>query len=173
MGSSLARFLTGRARRAPASRFREAYLLRAGILKLLAIKDSDIRMLTLEQCRDAVDKGMHAGGAFSAVIPLVGAVLRRLHRSRCRGPHPLAARTCSSSAKVTRWRPWHRFMPNWAISTATVLRKLALVRQHSERPSGPTAARASTSLPAHGAGLAVAQGFAMAGRRVPQFDSYA
>ena len=40
-------------------------------MKLLAIKDSDIRILTLEQCRDAVDKGLHAGGAFSATIPLV------------------------------------------------------------------------------------------------------
>ena len=47
------------------------YLLRQGILKLLAIKDSDVRMLTLEQCRDAVDKSLHAGGAFSATIPLV------------------------------------------------------------------------------------------------------
>src|SRR5512135_640671 len=41
------------------------------VLKLLAIKDSDIRILTLEQCRAAVDKGIHAGGAFSAIIPLV------------------------------------------------------------------------------------------------------
>ncbi len=40
-------------------------------MKLLAIKDSDIRILVLEQCRGAVDKGLHAGGAFSAVIPLV------------------------------------------------------------------------------------------------------
>src|SRR5688572_33052536 len=47
------------------------HLLREGILKLLAIKDSDIRLLTLEQCRDAVDKSLHAGGAFSATIPLV------------------------------------------------------------------------------------------------------
>src|SRR5580692_7979245 len=47
------------------------HLLRQGILKLLAIKDSDIRMLTLEQSRTAVDKGIHAGGALSAVIPLV------------------------------------------------------------------------------------------------------
>src|SRR5688572_24021491 len=46
-------------------------VLRRGILKLLAIKDSDIRILTLEQCRDAVDNGLHAGGAFSATIPLV------------------------------------------------------------------------------------------------------
>jgi transketolase len=41
------------------------------VLKLLAIKDSDIRILSLEQCRAAIDKGIHAGGAFSAVIPLV------------------------------------------------------------------------------------------------------
>src|ERR1700747_53932 len=47
------------------------HLLRRGILKLLEIKDSDIRILTLEQCRDAADKGLHAGGAFSATIPLV------------------------------------------------------------------------------------------------------
>ena len=44
---------------------KDDYAMRQGILKLLAIKDSDIRLLTLEQCRDAVDKGLHAGGAFS------------------------------------------------------------------------------------------------------------
>ena len=46
----------------------DEYLLRQGILKLLAIKDSDVRVSTLEQCRDAVDKSLHAGGAFSATI---------------------------------------------------------------------------------------------------------
>ena len=50
---------------------KDDYATRQGILKLLAIKDSDIRLLTLEQCRDAVDKGLHAGGAFSSIIPLV------------------------------------------------------------------------------------------------------
>src|ERR1017187_4845117 len=49
----------------------QARLMRQGLLKLLDIKDSDVRILTLEQCRDAVDKGLHSGGAFSAVIPLV------------------------------------------------------------------------------------------------------
>lgn len=47
------------------------YFLRRGLLKLLAVKDSDVRLLCLEQCRDAVDKSLHAGGAFSATIPLV------------------------------------------------------------------------------------------------------
>src|ERR1700721_4718325 len=47
------------------------HAVRHGILKLLPSKDSDIRLLTLEQARDAVDKGLHAGGAFSSIIPLV------------------------------------------------------------------------------------------------------
>jgi transketolase len=45
--------------------------MRQGMLRLLALKDSDIRLLTLGQCRDAVDKGLHSGGAFSAIVPLV------------------------------------------------------------------------------------------------------
>src|SRR5579883_3593935 len=49
----------------------DEYLLRQGIVKLLEIKDSDIRIWNIEQCRDAVDKGLHSGGASSAVIPLV------------------------------------------------------------------------------------------------------
>jgi transketolase N-terminal domain/subunit len=39
-------------------------------LKLLEIKDADIRLLTLLQGKTAVDKGIHIGGAFSAIIPL-------------------------------------------------------------------------------------------------------
>jgi transketolase len=39
-------------------------------LKLLEIKDVDLRLLTLLQGKTAVDKGIHIGGAFSAIIPL-------------------------------------------------------------------------------------------------------
>ena len=35
------------------------YRARTGLIKLLEIKDSDIRIMTLIQCRDAVDKGIH------------------------------------------------------------------------------------------------------------------
>jgi transketolase len=45
--------------------------LRRGLVRLLEIKDSDIRISILEQGRDAVDRGIHSGGAFSAVVPLV------------------------------------------------------------------------------------------------------
>jgi len=39
-------------------------------LKLLEIKDADLRHLTLFQGQTAVDKGIHIGGAFSSIIPL-------------------------------------------------------------------------------------------------------
>jgi len=45
-------------------------LRKKGILKLLQIKDSDIRIKTLKQGVQAVDKGLHAGGALSSIIPL-------------------------------------------------------------------------------------------------------
>src|SRR5579872_1401724 len=63
--------LAGGAKRRFARLDRPSRVLRQGILKLLAIKDSDIRLLILEQCRYAIDQGLHAGGAFSATIPLV------------------------------------------------------------------------------------------------------
>jgi transketolase len=49
----------------------QAYLERQGMLKLLEVKDSDIRIMTLQQGWEAVDKGIHIGGAMSATIPLV------------------------------------------------------------------------------------------------------
>ena len=45
--------------------------VRQALIGLLEIKDSDIRITTIEQGRDAVDRGIHIGGAMSATIPLV------------------------------------------------------------------------------------------------------
>jgi transketolase N-terminal domain/subunit len=45
-------------------------LAERAFLKLLEIKDSDLRLLTILQGKTAVDKGIHIGGAFSAIIPL-------------------------------------------------------------------------------------------------------
>ena len=46
-----------------------AELVREGLIRLLEVKDSEIRILTVEQARDAVDKGIHAGGAFRPSSP--------------------------------------------------------------------------------------------------------
>jgi transketolase N-terminal domain/subunit/transketolase C-terminal domain/subunit len=45
-------------------------LAERAFLKLLEIKDSDLRLLTILQGKTAVDKGIHIGGAFSAIVPL-------------------------------------------------------------------------------------------------------
>ncbi|MDC7245527.1 MAG: transketolase C-terminal domain-containing protein [Sphaerochaetaceae bacterium] len=44
---------------------------REGLMKLLEVKDSQIRKSILRQGASAVDKGIHIGGAFSSVIPMV------------------------------------------------------------------------------------------------------
>src|SRR6187402_1103926 len=46
-------------------------LINKGIVHLLQIKDSDIRLTNLYQCRYAVDNSIHIGGASSATIPMV------------------------------------------------------------------------------------------------------
>lgn len=39
-------------------------------LQLLRIKESDIRIETILQCKTSVDKGIHIGGAYSCILPL-------------------------------------------------------------------------------------------------------
>jgi len=46
-------------------------LINRGITQLLQVKDSDIRLLNLHQCRYAIDSSIHIGGASSATIPMV------------------------------------------------------------------------------------------------------
>ena len=45
--------------------------MQKGKRMLLECKDSQIRISALQQCEDSIDKGIHIGGAFSAIIPLV------------------------------------------------------------------------------------------------------
>ncbi len=155
------------------TRWQPESLLRQGILKLLAIKDSDVRILTLEQCRDAVDKGLHAGGAFSATIPLVALLLRRLHRYRCGRPNARRAghlraqqgpRGCGAGIHLRRTRLLRRQRPE----------ELALVREHSQRPSGAGSARDSDRNRANGPGVSAWRRDSRSpGAPPPKFDSYA
>ncbi len=40
------------------------------LIQLLKIKETDIRMDTIYQCKTSVDKGIHIGGAYSCILPL-------------------------------------------------------------------------------------------------------
>lgn len=150
---------------------RKAPLVRQGILKLLAIKDSDIRILTLEQCRDAVDKGLHSGGAFSATIPLVNLFYGGFIEIDIADP--------TSPGQ-------DRFILSKGHAVATVASIYAdlgyfdrsLLKNSRSYESilnghpGPLLPGVHISTGPMGQGFAVAQGFAIAGRSAPRFNSF-
>ena len=155
---------------------RELYLhrntvFREGILKLLAIKDSDIRILTLTQSRDAVDKGLHSGGALSAIVPLVALFYGGFIRLDIVDPtrHGQDIFTLSKGHAVA--------------ALASIYAELGYFDEkllHNSRSHqsalnghpGPVLPGIHLATGPMGQGLGVAQGFAIAGRKSPRFDSY-
>lgn len=146
-------------------------LFREGLLKLLAIKDSDIRILTLLQARDAVDKGLHSGGAFSAVVPLValfyGGFLRLDIEDPTRRGQDIftLSKGHAVAAMASVYADLGYFGPE----------VLKGSRSHSSLLNGhpgPLLPGVHIATGPMGQGIGVAQGFAIAGRTSPRFDSY-
>jgi transketolase len=142
-----------------------------GLLKLLAIKDSDIRILTFGQSGDAIDKGLHSGGALSATVPLVslfyGGFLRLDVADPTRPGQDLF--TLSKGHAVA--------------ALASIYAELGYFDEkvlHGSRSHesilnghpGPVLPGIQIATGPMGQGIGVAQGFALAGKRSPQFDSY-
>ncbi len=150
---------------------RDEYLLRQGILKLLAIKDSDIRILTLEQCRDAVDKGLHSGGAFSATIPLVtlfygGFMELDIADPTKRGQDLF---TLSKGHAVAALASIYAELGYFDRSVLKNSRSYESILNGHPGPVLPGVHIATGPM---GQGFGVAQGLAIAGRFSPRFDSY-
>ena len=146
-------------------------LLRQGILKLLAIKDSDVRLLCLEQCRDAVDKSLHAGGAFSAVVPLATLYYGGFMDIDVEDP-------------TRRGQDLFVLSKGHAVAAlASIYAELGYFDQSVLRHSrsfdsilnghpGPILPGIHLATGPMGQGFAVAQGFALAGRTSPRYDAY-
>src|ERR1700733_8677235 len=150
---------------------KDDYVIRQGILKLLAIKDSDIRLLTLEQCRDAVDKGLHAGGAFSSIIPLValfygGFIDLDIEDPTRRGQDIF---TLSKGHAVAALASIYAELGYFDRKTLKNSRSFASILNGHPGPILPGIHIATGPM---GQGFGVAQGFAIAGRTSPRFDSY-
>lgn len=148
------------------------YLLRQGTLKLLAIKDSDIRLLTLEQSRDAVDQGLHAGGAFSATLPLVtlfygGFIDIDIGNPTRRGQDMF---TLSKGHAVAALAGIYAELGYFDRRHLSNSRSYASILNGHPGPVLPGVHIATGPM---GQGIGVAQGFAIAGRTAPRFDSYA
>jgi transketolase len=159
-----------RALRAPGAT--HDHLLREGILKLLAIKDSDIRLLTLEQCRDAVDKSLHAGGAFSATIPLVtlyyGGFIDVDVADPTRPGQDLFVLSKGHAVAALA-----SIYAELGYIDRSVLRNSRSFTSILNGHPGPILPGIQIATGPMGQGLAVAQGFALAGRTSPRFDAYA
>ncbi|MGD9905803.1 MAG: transketolase C-terminal domain-containing protein [Vicinamibacterales bacterium] len=147
------------------------HLRRQGLLALLAIKDSDVRIATLEQCRDAVDKSLHAGGAFSATIPLV-------------------ALYYGGFMDIDVVDPTRRGQDLFVLSKGHAVAALASIyadlgyfdrsllknsRSHHSILNGhpgPVLPGVHLATGPMGQGLSVAQGLALVGRQAPHYDCY-
>ena len=147
------------------------YFLRQGLLKLLAIKDSDVRLLCLEQCRDAVDKSLHAGGAFSATIPLValyygGFMNIDVTEPTRRGQDLFVL---SKGHAVAALAAIYADLGYFAPSVLKNSRSYASILNGHPGPILPGVHVATGPM---GQGFGVAQGFAIAGRTSPRFDAF-
>ena len=148
------------------------HLLREGILKLLAVKDSDIRLLTLEQCRDAVDKSLHAGGAFSATIPLVtlyyGGFIDVDVEDPTRPGQDLFVLSKGHAVAALA-----SIYAELGYIDRSVLKNSRSYTSILNGHPGPVLPGIQIATGPMGQGLGVAQGFAIAGRMSPRFDAYA
>ncbi|HTH52681.1 MAG TPA: thiamine pyrophosphate-dependent enzyme, partial [Edaphobacter sp.] len=146
-------------------------MFRAGILKLLAIKDSDIRILTLGQSGDAIDKGLHAGGAFSATLPLVALFYGGFLRLDIADP----TRVGQDMFTLSKGHAVAALASIYAELGYFDEKILRNSRSHASLLNGhpgPVLPGVQIATGPMGQGIGVAQGFAIAGKGNPRFDSY-
>ena len=171
MTTSSPALVSGAKRRAPWLD-RGNYALRQGVLKLLAIKDSDIRLLILEQCRYAVDQGLHAGGAFSATIPLVALYYGGFLSLDIEDPTHVGQDTFVLS-KGHAVAALASIYAELGYFDRGVLRNSRSYSSILNGHPGPILPGIPIATGPMGQGFGVAQGFAIAGKLGPYFDSYA
>ncbi len=150
----------------------EDYLIRKAVIKLLQVKDSDVRICNVEQSRDAVDKGLHSGGAFSAVVPLAtlfygGFINLDIADPTRRGQDMF---TLSKGHAVATLASIYADLGYFDKEVLKNSRSFSSILNGHPGPVLPGVQIATGPM---GQGFSVAQGFAIAGRTSPQFDSYA
>ncbi|HWR13018.1 MAG TPA: transketolase C-terminal domain-containing protein [Rectinemataceae bacterium] len=149
----------------------EAQVMNEGFLSLLRIKDSDIRILCLEQGRDAVDRGIHIGGAFSAVVPLVALHYGGVMRYSVEEPTKIGQDMFVLSKG-------HAVAALASVYADLGFFDKSILKNSRSRESilnghpGPLLPGIHIATGPEGHGLGVAQGFALAGKEDPRFDVF-
>lgn len=147
-------------------------LITKGITQLLEIKDADIRLLNLFQCRRAVDHAIHIGGASSATIPMVslfygGIIDLNIEQPTATGQDMFVL---SKGHAVATLASIYADLGYFDKSVLENSRSIASILNGHPGPLLPGVHVATGPM---GQGMGVAQGFAIAGQKAPNFDVYA
>lgn len=142
-----------------------------GIESLLGIKDSDIRLSVLDQGWAAVDKGVHMGGAMSAVVPMVSIFYGGYIRLDVQDPTRIGQDmfVLSKGHAVATLASIYADLGYFPAETLKNSRSVESILNGHPGPLLPGIQIATGPL---AQGIGVAQGFALAGKRSPRFDVF-
>jgi transketolase len=146
-------------------------LVNKGITHLLQVKDSDIRLLNLYQCRHAVDTSIHIGGASSATIPMVSLFYGGIVDVNVEQP-TATDQDMFVLSKGHAVATLASIYSDLGYFDKAVLKNSRSVKSILNGHPGPILPGVHVATGPMGQGIGVAQGFAIAGQRSPQFDVY-
>jgi len=147
-------------------------LINRGITQLLQVKDSDIRLLNLHQCRYAIDSSIHIGGASSATIPMVSLFYGGIIDVNVEQP----TATDQDQFVLSKGHAVAALASIYAdlgYFDRSVLKNSRSVSSILNGHPGPLLPGVHVATGPMGQGMGVAQGFAITGQRSPKFDVYA
>ncbi|WP_153799306.1 transketolase C-terminal domain-containing protein [Foetidibacter luteolus] len=147
-------------------------LVTKGINYLLQVKDSDIRLLNIHQCRYAVDNSIHIGGASSAIIPMVslfygGIINLKVEQPTAPGQDMFVLSKGHAVATLAS------IYADLGYFDHSVLNNSRSVSSILNGHPGPLLPGVHVATGPMGQGMGVAQGFAIAGQKAPAFDVFA
>ncbi len=146
-------------------------LINKGITHLLEVKDSDVRLLNLYQCRHAVDSSIHIGGASSATIPMVslfygGIIDLNIEQPTATDQDMFVLSKGHAVATLAS------IYADLGYFDRAILKNSRSVNSLLNGHPGPLLPGVHVATGPMGQGIGVAQGFAIAGQRSPKFDVY-
>ena len=147
-------------------------LINKGITQLLEIKDSDIRLLSLHQCRHAVDNAIHIGGAFSATIPMVSLFYGGIIDLNIEQP-TATDQDLFVLSKGHAVATLASIYSDLGYFDQSVLENSRSITSILNGHPGPLLPGVHVATGPMGQGMGVAQGFAIAGQKAQGFDVYA
>ncbi len=147
-------------------------LFKRAVHHLLEIKDSEIRLLNLHQCRHAIDNSIHIGGAFSATIPMVslfygGIIELNIEEATATDQDQFVLSKGHAVATLAS------IYSDLGYFDSEILKNSRSIKSILNGHPGPLLPGVHVATGPMGQGIGVAQGFAIAGQKNPKFDVFA